>query len=30
MVKLNVALEPTVLQIPLYETRAMQDLCQDL
>lgn len=30
MVKLNVALEPTVLQIPLYGTRAMQDLCQDL
>ena len=30
MVKFKVALEPTVLQIPLYRTRAVQDLCQDL
>lgn len=30
MVIFNIALEPTVLQIPLYRTRAVQDLCQGL
>lgn len=30
MVKFNIALEPTVLQIPFCRRKAVQDLCQSL